>query len=225
MAGPPSPPYSPKAPKATWGVSSSSEEEWSPEPWYPEGQCRTSKHSHQDTSCCWRDPDEPFRCDPGYRPELTGTDCNWWYGSGGSGKQMECVKDGSYTTVARCEAHLTEFCRERTGFPIAFFFILMVWELAGCIIYSVAACKASNVSPATHTSGTQMQTQRAAAVAVPVAGSVAFATAVSQPVPVVPVAQGSVLPPPLPLQGVAVLNPMPQAPAVDKMGHPVYSGG
>jgi hypothetical protein len=192
---------------------------------YSEGQCRANRYSYEDTDCCWSDHDEPFRCDPGYRPELTGDDCHWWYGDGGSGEKMKCVKDRSYTTVARCEEHVTEFCRERNGFPIAFFFILMVWELSGCIIYSVAACKAANVSPATHTSGTQMQTPHAAAVAVPMAGSVAYATAVAQPVPAVPTAQGSVVPPPLPLEGVAVGSPMPQAQAVDKMGNPIYSGG
>jgi len=189
------------------------------------GQCRANRYSYADTDCCWSDHDEPFRCDPGYRPELTGNDCHWWYGDGGNGEKMKCVQDGSYTTVARCEEHVTEFCRERNGFPIAFFFILMVWELAGCITYSVAACKAANVSPATHTSGTQMQTSHAAAVAVPIAGSVGYATALAQPVPAVPMAQGSVVPPPLPLEGVAVGGPMPQAQAVDKMGNPIYSGG
>jgi len=190
---------------------------------YSEGQCRANRYSYEDTDCCWRDHDEPFRCDPGYRPELTGDDCHWLWGDG---EKMKCVKDRSYTTVARCEEHVTAFCRERNGFPISFFFILMVWELAGCIIYSVAACKAAKVSPAIHTPGTQMQSAHAAAVAVPVmAGSVSFATAVAQPVPAVATAQASVVPPPLPLEGVAVGSPMPQAQAVDKMGNPIYSGG
>merc|ERR1719199_47767 len=191
---------------------------------YDRASCRAS-NDPSDTVCCWRDSDEPFACrHSGYRPELTGDDCTWF--SGGTGQEMECVADSRYTTVARCEAHVSEFCQDQHAAPIAIFFIYMVWEIIGTIIYAVAACKAAKVPPGTQSAGTQMhsqmqpQMQYASAQALPQAGAVAFATAVAQPVAAVPMPQamavGSLMP-----QAV----PMGTAEAVPCSSNPLYSGG
>jgi hypothetical protein len=136
------------------------------------------------------------------------------------------VKDSSYTTVARCEVHVSEFCQDRNAGAISFFFVYMVWELIATIIYAVAACKANKVPPGTQISGTQMQMQHASAQAMPQAGTVVFATAVAQPVAAVPMAMPQA-------QAVAVGSPMPQqavmmglpTEAVPCSSNPLYSGG
>ena len=197
-----------------------------------EKPCSTDKaHAHGEPTTptsgtsygsCWRDPDQPFRCDSGYRPSLTDSSCGFL---DTESKRIRCVKDSSYTTVARCEAHVSEFCQDRNAGAISFFFVYMVWELIATIIYAVAACKAAKVPPGTQTSGTQMQMQHASAQAMPHAGAVVFATAVAQPVAAVPMAMPQA-------QAVAVGSPMPQqavmmgtAEAVPCSSNPLYSGG
>jgi hypothetical protein len=132
--------------------------------------------------CCWGgwESDEPLACDSGYKPELTGGDCFW-----GFGQTYECTRDDGHTTRAACESHIAETCSGFYSGSIIFFFMWMLWETIGTIVYAVTACKAAKVTainrvqPAQEPAGTQMQHPQG--IAVPVATAAAIPAAVAQP--------------------------------------------